>query len=231
MLPCYPGPLCGHLLLGGTAVIVCSGSVASNCWNPWPEQKLGISIKTHPGWSLLVAKLHSGTTLDGEVCNYIPLNNWNRCPRAISSSGSNAQYYIILYVVYFTCCLSGSRSGRVLKCHMKLSLWWWGGGPSTDDNTNMVKWELSDTGGSSDLTSYMICRAQVVSGAGWGEVSWSLRTHKSPLGFTAGAVAGQVLSVHYHSSIAFCFSWCRLAGPGFISHAVDMYMSALLSTS
>lgn len=48
--------------------------------------EMRISIKTDPGWSLLVAKLHCYTALNGEVCNYIPLNNWNHCPLAISSS-------------------------------------------------------------------------------------------------------------------------------------------------
>lgn len=61
-----------------------------------------ISIKTDPGWSLLVAKLTAllhHTALDGEVCNYIPLNNWNRCPRAMSSS--NRMFNITsLYLPY-----------------------------------------------------------------------------------------------------------------------------------
>lgn len=64
--------------------------------------EMRISIKTDPGWSLLVAKLLCCTALDTEVCNYIPLNNWNHCPPAISSSNwmFNITLFYISYILH-----------------------------------------------------------------------------------------------------------------------------------
>lgn len=41
--PCYPGLLCGLLLLGGTTLIVFCRSVVLNCWNPWLGQNENIN--------------------------------------------------------------------------------------------------------------------------------------------------------------------------------------------
>lgn len=91
-------PLCGLLLLEGTALIVFSSS-AVGLLKSLTGPKMSISIKTDPGWSLLVAKLQCCTRLVCEVCNYIPLNNWNHCPLAVSSS--NRTFNIISFYISY----------------------------------------------------------------------------------------------------------------------------------
>lgn len=154
------------------------------------------------------ALLHC-TALDGEVCNYIPLNNWNRCPPAISSS--NWMFNITsLYVSYILHAVSlAVISRRLLKydstvnrCRRQLGQIWTFSGPQMSvllavtplclqqAFSSRVSWHHDLQGCCTYLRK--------------GEVFWSLCTHKLPLGFMS-AVAEQVLSVHYHSSIAFCF--------------------------
>lgn len=83
-----------------------------------------ISIKTDPGWSLLVAKLHNP---GAEVCNYIPLNNWNHCPPAISSSNwvfNITSFYIYIYHIFYTLCLWqwSQKTFIVLEWHSEEAL-------------------------------------------------------------------------------------------------------------
>lgn len=157
-----------------------------------------ISIKTDPGWSLLVAKRLYSTGLDGEGCNYIPLNNWNHCPPAVSSS--NWMFNIAsFYISYISrgpslAVVPGDISNVSRPTQEALTA------QSTHDDANLVKnvqhsvrmplcsW-LSDSMFSTGPSHASWHHHHDLQGCGsylWkGEVFWSLCTHKLPLGFMA----------------------------------------------
>lgn len=93
--------------------------------DPWcriaeiTDRGINENINKNRPWMILArgktALLHC-TALYGEVCNYIPLNNWNRCPPAITEL--NVQYNITLYIIYILLAVSLTIiSQRLLKCN------------------------------------------------------------------------------------------------------------------
>lgn len=56
------------------------------------------------------------TALNGKVCNYILLNNWNRCPAAISSSTECSILHHFIYHIFYMLSLRQSSLDGPLKC-------------------------------------------------------------------------------------------------------------------